>query len=120
MAKILLEGLEFFSYHGCFKEEQLIGTHFIVDVEIYGNFLNAENSDDLMQTVNYQKAYQIIKSEMSISSKLIEHVARRITNQLFNSFELIEQIKVKVSKINPPLGGKIANVSYIIEEKRKK
>ncbi len=120
MTKILLEGLEFFSYHGCFKEEQLIGTYFKIDVILSGDFSIAEKTDNLIHTVNYQKAYQIIKSEMSISSKLIEHVARRIIDRLFDAFHSIEMIHIKVSKINPPLGGKIESVGYIIEENRPK
>lgn len=119
MNQILLEGLEFFSYHGCFKEEQLIGTHFNVDITLSGDFSNAEKSDDLIQTLNYQKAYQIIKREMNIPSKLIESVARRIVDALFNTFDSIDRIFIKVSKLNPPLGGKINSVSYIIEESRK-
>ena len=31
MSMIAIEGMEFYSYHGCFKEEKEIGTHFIVD-----------------------------------------------------------------------------------------
>jgi dihydroneopterin aldolase len=119
MNKIFLEGLDFFSYHGCFKEEQQIGTHFIVDVEITGNFSQAEISDDLNNTVNYQTAYNLIKEEMAKPSKLIENVARRIVNKLFLSFPQMAEITLKISKLNPPLGGKIKNVAYSISEKRK-
>jgi hypothetical protein len=31
MGMISVEGMEFFAYHGCFAEEQVIGTRFIVD-----------------------------------------------------------------------------------------
>lgn len=119
MSKILLEGLDFFSYHGCFKEEQQIGTHFLVDVELIGDFFNAEKSDNLQDTVNYQAAYCVIKNEMAKSSKLIENVARRIVDKLFLFSDQIEEINLKISKLNPPLGGKIANVAYCISEKRK-
>ncbi len=118
MSKILLEGLDFFSYHGCFKEEQQIGTHFIVDIELIGDFTKAEFSDDLIDTVNYQAAYLIIKEEMTKPSKLIENVARRIVEKLFISFSQIEEINLKISKLNPPLGGKIANVAYCLNDKR--
>jgi dihydroneopterin aldolase len=118
MNKIYLEGLDFFSYHGCFKEEQQIGTHFLVDVELVGDFSKAELSDDLHHTVNYLTAYRLIKDEMAKPSKLIENVARRIVNQLFESFLQIEEINIKISKLNPPLGGKIKQVAYSISEKR--
>lgn len=118
MSKIYLEGLDFFSYHGCFKEEQLIGTQFCVDVELSGDFSKAERTDDLNNTVNYQIAYRLIKEEMCKPSKLIENVARRIVNKLFESFSQVEEIKLKISKLNPPLGGKIKQVAYSISQKR--
>ena len=52
MGKILLEGMEFFAYHGCFREEQLIGTKFIVDIDINFDTASAEQSDHLHDTLN--------------------------------------------------------------------
>ena len=45
MGRIILDGMEFFAYHGCFKEEQLIGTKFIVNIEIQADTSAAEQSD---------------------------------------------------------------------------
>lgn len=118
MRKITLSDLEFFSYHGCFSEEQIVGTWFNVDIEIYGKYAAAEQSDNLYDTVDYQKAYGLVKEEMQKPSKLIENVARRVCNILLKNFESIEKIQVKISKMNPPLGGKIGSVSYTLMEER--
>ncbi len=115
MTKILIEGMEFFSYHGCFKEEQIIGTKFLVDMEIKVDVSEAEKTDDLSKTINYQTIYNLIKKEMEIKSKLLEHLGRRILDSVISNFPQATKIKVKVSKLNPPLGGKINSVSLIRE-----
>lgn len=116
MSEIILEGMEFFSYHGCFKEEQIIGNKFIIDLKIEVNTEKAQLSDNINDTINYQKLYLIVKEEMEQKSHLLEHIARRIINSLYKNFINIEKITVKISKINPPLGGSIHNVSIIISE----
>ena len=42
MGIISLEGMDFFAYHGCFTEEQIIGTHFIVDLHLETDTSQAE------------------------------------------------------------------------------
>ncbi len=114
MGIISLEGMEFFSYHGCFTEEQIIGTRFIVDLNFETDTSPAEISDDLKQTINYQTVYRLVKKEMDIKAHLLEHVARRILKAVTNAFPEIKSANVKVSKLNPPLGGKIDKVSVTI------
>lgn len=111
MGQIAVEGMEFFAHHGCFREEQIIGTRFVVDVYIETETSEAEMSDDLHKTVNYQAVYGLVKEEMEIRSKLLEHVARRILDRIRKDFPQVEACRVKVSKLNPPVGGKVGSVS---------
>ena len=119
MAKIILEGLEFFSYHGCFSEEQIIGTWFNIDITLKGEFDKSALNDDISLTVNYLSVYQTIKKEMEIPSKLLETVAARIIIAIFREFDIIQNINIKLSKLNPPLGGKIHQVSIVLNKNRK-
>ncbi len=114
MAKISLEGMEFFAYHGCFSEEQIIGTKFIIDLWFEANTNKAEISDELADTIDYQEVYNAVKNEMRINSKLIEHVGRRILNIVCCRFDGVERATVKISKINPALGGKVHSVSITL------
>ncbi len=114
MSLISLEGMEFYSHHGCFKEEQLIGTKFIIDFYFETDTTEAEKTDNLKNTINYQSVYSLIKKEMSIKSNLLENVARRILVSVCNNYPLINRAKVKISKINPPLGGKIEKVCLML------
>ncbi|MCD4772042.1 MAG: dihydroneopterin aldolase, partial [Bacteroidales bacterium] len=74
MSQISLNGMKFFAYHGCFEEEQVIGTNFIVDLEIETDTSKSEETDELSDTINYQEVYLLVKKEMEQNSKLLEHV----------------------------------------------
>jgi len=111
MATISIEGMEFFSYHGCFKEEQIIGTRFTVDLFMETDTHEAEISDVLSKTVNYQAVYGFVAEEMATKSKLLENVARRILDRLTKEFPQISSARIKISKMNPPVGGKVTRVS---------
>jgi dihydroneopterin aldolase len=114
MGVIRIEDMEFYAFHGHFREEQIVGNHFMVDVEIETDTDNAGKSDDLRDTLNYQKAYLIIRREMETSSHLLEHIATRILDALYNELTGIIRVKVKVSKLNPVMGGRIGRVSVEI------
>ncbi len=114
MGLISIENMEFFAYHGCFSEEQIIGTRFIVDLYIETNTATAEQSDKLSETINYQEVFLLVKEQMAIKSKLLEHVGRRILNLLESRYPEIEYAEIKVSKMNPPLGGKVGSVSLTL------
>ena len=118
MSVISIEGMEFYAYHGCFEEEQVIGTWFEIDLFMNVDTSEAEQQDDLNKTVNYQEVYQIVKREMMIPSKLIEHVGNRILNVVCDNFPTIQSARIKIKKKNPPLGGKIDFVSVMLERKQ--
>lgn len=114
IACIALEGMEFYAYHGCFEEEQVVGTHFRVDVWIDVDIQNAHISDDISQTISYLDVYQLVSKEMKTYSKLLEHVGNRIIHTIVRTFPRIEKITVKVSKKNPPLGGPLNSASITL------
>ena len=108
--------MEFFAHHGCMKEEQMIGTRFLVDVVLETETLKAEKTDDLSSTINYQTVYELIAGEMRIRSKLLEHVARRILDRICAQFPQILAAEVKICKLNPPVGGKMDKVCVLLRK----
>lgn len=105
MGSIALEGLEFFSYHGFYAEEQRIGNRYSVDVKMEVDFLHAAQEDRLSDTVNYEKVYSAVAEVMAQKHKLLEHIAYKIINIIREKYPQIERIEVSVSKFNPPVGG---------------
>jgi 7,8-dihydroneopterin aldolase/epimerase/oxygenase len=114
MGLILLEEMEFYAYHGHYKEEQIVGNRFLVDLTIETDMDIAARTDDLRDALNYQSAYEIVNKEMQKKSRLLENVATRILNSLYQNLKGVKKATVKVSKINPPLGGKTRSVSVTL------
>ena len=111
MSLITIENMEFYAYHGHFEEEQKIGTWFSLDLTLDVDTSKAELSDELEDTVDYSAVYQVVKEQMMIPSKLLENVGRRILNTIKERFPEVKDAQLKVRKMNPPLGGKMAFVS---------
>ena len=115
MGVIHLEDMEFYAFHGHFKEEQIVGNRFLVNLILHTEMDKAGQSDNLNDALNYQKAYEIVEQEMGKKSHLLEHIARRILDALYDNFNNIEHATIKVSKMNPPMGGKMESVSVSME-----
>lgn len=118
MSFIEISNMQFYAFHGCFDEEQKIGTPFRVDLRLQVDTSVAQHSDNINDTVNYLSVYQTVKQQMMIASHLLEHVADRIASRILDQFVGVEHVQVKISKLNPPLGGQMDCVSLIIEKKR--
>jgi dihydroneopterin aldolase len=114
MGIIRIEDMEFYAFHGHYREEQIVGSHFMVDVEIETDTDRAGKSDELADTLNYQTAYTIVRREMELTSNLLEHIATRILNALYEELNGIRKATVRVSKMNPVMGGRIGSVSVEI------
>lgn len=118
MGQIAIEGMEFYAFHGHFPAERKTGNKFIVDLTIETNLEEAAKSDKLEDTVNYQSVYELVQYEMNINSSLLEHIAKRILDSLFSSFQMVENASLKISKLNPPLGGQIEKVTILMSKSR--
>jgi dihydroneopterin aldolase len=115
MGLIQIENMEFYAFHGHYKEEQIVGNKFLVNLTLETDMSIASKSDNLKDAVNYQKAYQIVKTEMEKKSYLLENIAGRILDALYSEMAGIKKATVKVSKMNPPVGGRIGSVSVVME-----
>lgn len=111
---IELQNIVFYAYHGVLAQENTVGNTFIVNLKIKVELLDACISDDLSKTISYADIYHLIKKEMDIQSKLLEHVAYRIIKAIRNEYSQIEEIELKLSKRNPPMSGEIDYASIIL------
>lgn len=103
---VSIKGAEFFAYHGFYEEERLTGNTFIIDAEV--ELKSFDSSDDnIHDTVNYEKLFEICAEEMENTQKLLETVVFNIIARFNNSFSNVTGGKVKLEKIGPQLGGKV-------------
>ncbi|TYB78719.1 dihydroneopterin aldolase [Bizionia myxarmorum] len=120
MGTIKVENIRVFANHGCLKEETKIGSDYRVDLEIKANLQASAKSDSLNDTVDYVFLNRIVREEMAKPSYLLETVAKRILNRIFNEDTMVTKATVWVSKMNPPIGGDVEMVTIKMQEKRKK
>jgi len=118
MGYIVLSNIRSYSYHGCMDEEEKIGAEFIVDLKVKTNLQPAAASDNLELGLDYTRLNEIVIAEMKIRAKLMETVALRIINSILQEFDLAEEVEVKITKLNPPVGGNIEAVSVVMKKSR--
>jgi dihydroneopterin aldolase len=115
---ILLKDLTFYARHGVGAQETAVGNEFRVQLKLKVDFSAAAESDDLDGTVSYADVFEAVKSEMEVPSKLLEHVALRIARCLLTDFPLIEEVKIKLEKRNPPMGADIESAGVEMSASR--
>jgi len=118
MGVIRVENIRIYSNHGCLQEEAKIGSHYRVDVEVKADLMKSAKSDKLTDTVDYVHINKIVKEEVMQRSELLEHVVDRILMRLLSEISLIEEAKVALSKLNPPIGGDVEAVTIEMIAKR--
>jgi 7,8-dihydroneopterin aldolase/epimerase/oxygenase len=115
---IKVKGIKQYCYHGCLPEEEKIGGWYETDVEAETNMDGAVKTDDLSKTADYAQINEIVRNEMSIRSRLVEHVAGRIASALLKQIPRIDSVAVTVSKLRPPVEGEVDRFSVSIKMKR--
>ena len=116
-----LNSLHFKARHGVLPQERVVGGDFLVDLSLEIADTDAHDAlchDALEATVNYAEIYRKVKEEMDIPSALIEHVAGRIAQHLMKQFADISAVRVRVTKLNPPMGAQCAGAGVEIEMAR--
>jgi len=118
MGYIILSNIRTYSYHGCMDEEEKIGAEFRTDLKVKTKMKKAAETDELKYGLDYTRLNEIVIEQMKIRSKLMETVANRIINEILKEFKIAQKVEVKITKINPPVGGQIEAVSVVMKKSR--
>ena len=118
MVEIYLKNVRCYCFHGCLKEESIIGSEYLVNLWAKGALGKASLTDKIDDAIDYVLLNKVIVEEMSIPSKLLETVAERILNRVLNEDNRIQKITVSVSKICPPINGDVESVAVKLSKKR--
>lgn len=70
---IFLKDIRCYAYHGVAPQENLIGNEYVIDLKLKVDISKAAQTDEVTDTVNYAEVHNVIKTEMAIPSKLLEH-----------------------------------------------
>ena len=106
MDKIILNNLGFYGYHGVLEAEKTLGQKFFIDVKLYLDTKEAGQNDDLTKSVSYADVYEIIK-DITENKRfdLIEALAETISQEILESYSMINSIMVRVKKPEAPVNG---------------
>jgi dihydroneopterin aldolase len=108
LAIIRLEGLSLFGHHGANPAERAAGTRLDVDVELELDTGEAEETDRLSHTVNYDEIFQLVRDRVENDSfHLLEALAGDIAHACLRGFAA-ERVRVRLTKLNLgwPSGGR--------------
>jgi len=111
---VRLDNMEFYGYHGCLEHEKKNGNWFRVDLAYDYDMRKAIRTDDLQYAVDYSALYALIREEMERPARLLEHLAGRILDQITDRFPMISYVELTVTKLNPPLDGRVESSSVTV------
>ncbi|WP_295916049.1 dihydroneopterin aldolase [uncultured Alistipes sp.] len=114
--RIVLTRMEFRAMHGCYELERRVGNRFTVDLELTAELGAVATDDDVRKAVNYLTVYEVVRTQMRITQHTIERVAMNIIEAIYATFSQVRHVKCTVSKLAPPLGGKLEKVSVVLEK----
>ncbi|MEP2936542.1 MAG: dihydroneopterin aldolase [Gilvibacter sp.] len=115
---ICLKDVRVYAHHGCLREEELVGSDYLVQLSVQADLEASCQSDNLDETVDYVALNSIIKEEMAIRAKLLETVAKRINDRVLREHALVTAVSVSVAKMNPPIGGDVHLVEVQLTTER--
>jgi dihydroneopterin aldolase len=105
MDRIRLNNLIFYAHHGFYEAERELGQKFEIDIEVECDLREPAREDDLKQTIDYRRIYQIAKETFeNYKFKLIETVAEKIAREVLAISGIIT-VLIRVRKPHVPLNG---------------
>ncbi|AFV12843.1 dihydroneopterin aldolase FolB [Thermacetogenium phaeum DSM 12270] len=112
--RIIINGMEFYGYHGVLPAERELGQPFIIDLEISCDLKEAGESDDLAKAVDYNRVFEAVKKIVTGEPfSLIEALAERIAEAVLAEYPVAE-VLVRVKKPHAPLKGTFSYVAVEI------
>ena len=104
-AEISVNRIKVYAHHGCHPQERIVGGDFYVTVSALTEVEPSAWQDDRMEgTADYSLFVDIVRREMAVPSKLLEHVAGRIVSAIEAAFPSVTSIDLELTKLNPPMG----------------
>lgn len=101
---IYINEVRIHAHHGVMPQETAVGADFIVSLRVGYDISRAAMTDDVDDTLSYADMLAVVRREMDVPSKLLEHVAGRIASALIDAYPDITSVDLSLTKVNPPMG----------------
>lgn len=94
---IQLNNVQFYGYHGLYKEEQKVGNNFIVNLSI--EFIpTAQKITSISETIDYVQVYHLVNTRMKIPTPLLETIVGDIADSIFEKFSIAQKVNIQITK----------------------
>lgn len=117
MLYIQLSNLKFHAFHGVYEEERILGNAYEVNLKA-GFFPKKIFIQHLEDTVDYTAIYKIVSEIMAEPTPLLETVAGKIVEAITTRYAQIEELKVSIKKLYPPVNNFEGRVGVSFEWKK--
>ena len=113
-----LAGMVFYGHHGATEEEQAVGQRFVVDLEMATDLSVAGHSDDLADTADYGRAFEIVQGVVEgPPHALLESIAEECAQRLLDDLP-VESVRIRVNKPSVPIRGTLDSAWVEITRRR--
>ena len=103
--RIIMEGMQFYGFHGVNVEERSLGQTYVVDLAVEIDLGVPGRSDRLEDTVSYTHLYRSVQKVLEGESKnLLEATAEAVAGRILEEFP-VDAVQVRVKKPRPPIKG---------------
>jgi dihydroneopterin aldolase len=110
METIEIKNMSIWARIGWYAEELLIANEFRVSVKLWVRV--NENISELNETVDYAAVANTIKLVFQQPVTLLEQINEHIAKSVFEDFQVVDRLIVKVEKMHPSIGVNASSVSY--------
>lgn len=113
MDRIILEGMQFYGFHGVNPEERELGQPYLVDLVVETDLRQPGETDRLQDTVSYSHLYHVVQEVVEGDPKnLLEALATAIANRVLAKFP-VAAVQVRVKKPRPPIKGSVIEYTAV-------
>jgi 7,8-dihydroneopterin aldolase/epimerase/oxygenase len=117
--RIILQGIQFYGYHGVPDAEQATGHRYEVDLVLEVDVTAAASADDVALTVDYGVVTRaVLEIGTQQRFRLIERLAACIAENLLASQPRVQALTVCVKKQLPPIPGVVEYAAVEITRRR--
>ena len=103
--RIIMEGMQFYGFHGVNAEERSLGQSYVVDLTVEMDLGIPGKSDRLEDTVSYTHLFRSVKKVLEGESRnLLEATAEAVAGRILEEFP-VNAVQVRVKKPRPPIKG---------------
>jgi 7,8-dihydroneopterin aldolase/epimerase/oxygenase len=101
MFTIHLNNLKFYSFHGLYAEEKIVGGEYEVNATVSVDLEDKVTA--IQQTVDYTAIYSLIKKQMSAPAELLETLAQNMVDAIGLLDNRIKNVSINIKKVHPPI-----------------